>query len=172
MGITFQMLNRAGFGAAPEEVETLVKQGFDEAVHRIVYYENIPDPLGPPAWLNQPLDLPGLPVGAELQRPKNAPKANPPGAAPPNRAPGAANQASPDREQLRRARQALMRGNRLRIEELRAWWLDRMVRTPRPLEEKMTLFWHGHFATQAIKARIPQLGARYSLLDCIERAGI
>jgi uncharacterized protein (DUF1800 family) len=28
------------------------------------------------------------------------------------------------------------------------WWLDRMVRTQRPLEEKMTLFWHDHFATR------------------------
>lgn len=27
------------------------------------------------------------------------------------------------------------------------WWLDRMIRTPRPLTEKMTLFWHDHFAT-------------------------
>ncbi|HYN50336.1 MAG TPA: DUF1800 domain-containing protein [Thermoleophilaceae bacterium] len=27
------------------------------------------------------------------------------------------------------------------------WWLDRMVRSPRPLQEKMTLFWHDHFAT-------------------------
>lgn len=27
------------------------------------------------------------------------------------------------------------------------WWLDRMVRTNRPLLEKMTLFWHDHFAT-------------------------
>jgi uncharacterized protein (DUF1800 family) len=27
------------------------------------------------------------------------------------------------------------------------WWLDRMVRSRRPLVEKMTLFWHDHFAT-------------------------
>jgi hypothetical protein len=26
------------------------------------------------------------------------------------------------------------------------WWLDRMVRSRRPLVEKMTLFWHDHFA--------------------------
>jgi uncharacterized protein (DUF1800 family) len=26
------------------------------------------------------------------------------------------------------------------------WWIDRMVRTRRPLVEKMTLFWHDHFA--------------------------
>jgi lysophospholipase L1-like esterase len=34
-----------------------------------------------------------------------------------------------------------------KLQELRAWWLDRMVRTDRPLEEKMTLFWHGLFCS-------------------------
>lgn len=28
-----------------------------------------------------------------------------------------------------------------------SWWLDRMVNTPRPMQEKMTLFWHGHFTS-------------------------
>jgi uncharacterized protein (DUF1800 family) len=28
------------------------------------------------------------------------------------------------------------------------WWLDRMVRSQRPLVEKMTIFWHDHFATR------------------------
>jgi uncharacterized protein (DUF1800 family) len=28
------------------------------------------------------------------------------------------------------------------------WWLDRMVRSERPLVEKMTLFWHDHWATR------------------------
>ena len=31
------------------------------------------------------------------------------------------------------------------------WWANRMLNTPRPLEEKMTLFWHGHFACEEIK---------------------
>ncbi len=34
------------------------------------------------------------------------------------------------------------------IQGLRNWWLQRMVESPRPLEEKLTLFWHGHFACQ------------------------
>ncbi|HEY9773815.1 MAG TPA: DUF1800 domain-containing protein [Planktothrix sp.] len=33
------------------------------------------------------------------------------------------------------------------IEDLKHWWLYRMIYTKRPLQEKMTLFWHGHFAT-------------------------
>jgi uncharacterized protein (DUF1800 family) len=31
------------------------------------------------------------------------------------------------------------------------WWLDRMATVPRPLQEKLALFWHGHFATQFSK---------------------
>ena len=35
---------------------------------------------------------------------------------------------------------------------LAEWWGERMVRTNRPLEEKLALFWHGHFATSNAKA--------------------
>jgi uncharacterized protein (DUF1800 family) len=31
--------------------------------------------------------------------------------------------------------------------QLRDWWLYRMLYSPHPLREKMTLFWHNHFAT-------------------------
>jgi uncharacterized protein (DUF1800 family) len=31
--------------------------------------------------------------------------------------------------------------------QARAWWLYRMLYTPHPLREKLTLFWHNHFAT-------------------------
>ncbi len=34
---------------------------------------------------------------------------------------------------------------------LTAWWLYRLSETPAQLREKMTLFWHGHFATGADK---------------------
>src|SRR5688572_17732765 len=33
------------------------------------------------------------------------------------------------------------------IEDARQRWLFRMVHSGRPLQEKMTLFWHNHFAT-------------------------
>jgi uncharacterized protein (DUF1800 family) len=35
--------------------------------------------------------------------------------------------------------------------KLQAWWLDRMATTTTPLQEKLTLFWHGHFATANYK---------------------
>jgi hypothetical protein len=34
------------------------------------------------------------------------------------------------------------------LHRLRLWWIKRLVESPRPLQEKLTLFWHGHFATQ------------------------
>ena len=37
------------------------------------------------------------------------------------------------------------------INSVRQWWLYRMVHTRRPLEEKLTLFWHNHFATSMYK---------------------
>ncbi len=42
-------------------------------------------------------------------------------------------------------------------QELSAGWLYRMVNTPDPLLEKLTLFWHGHFATSAAKVNNPRL---------------
>lgn len=34
-------------------------------------------------------------------------------------------------------------------EALESWWLYRMLFTPAPLRERLTLLWHGHFATSA-----------------------
>ncbi|GAB5442351.1 MAG: hypothetical protein Fues2KO_27000 [Fuerstiella sp.] len=41
--------------------------------------------------------------------------------------------------------------------QLSAWWAYRMLHTPAPLLEKMTLFWHGHFATSAEKVEDAEL---------------
>src|SRR5580765_3839416 len=40
------------------------------------------------------------------------------------------------------------------IEDARQRWLFRMIHTRRPLQEKMTLFWHNHFATGYTKLAI------------------
>lgn len=42
------------------------------------------------------------------------------------------------------------------LDSVKKWWLYRMSHTPRPLEEKMTLFWHGHFATANYKVDNPR----------------
>jgi uncharacterized protein (DUF1800 family) len=43
------------------------------------------------------------------------------------------------------------------IDDVRAWWIYRMIHSQRPLVEKMTLFWHGHFATAVSKVGNPYL---------------
>jgi uncharacterized protein (DUF1800 family) len=43
------------------------------------------------------------------------------------------------------------------IAPLQGWWLQRMVQTARPLEEKMTLFWHGLLTSGLDKAGPAQL---------------
>ncbi len=41
---------------------------------------------------------------------------------------------------------------------LQNWWLNRMLTTPAPLQEKMALFFHGHFTSAAIqKGVVPQM---------------
>ncbi len=37
--------------------------------------------------------------------------------------------------------------------QMRAWWLTRMLYSPHPLREKLTLFWHNHFATSNAKVQ-------------------
>ena len=53
----------------------------------------------------------------------------------------------------REVAQAKRKENFQEVLDLGAWWLDRMRESADPLEEKMTLFWHGHFATSAQKVQ-------------------
>lgn len=46
-----------------------------------------------------------------------------------------------------------LRASRLETDRVAQWWAERMLLSPRPLEEKMALFWHGHFATNEDKVR-------------------
>ena len=46
-----------------------------------------------------------------------------------------------------------LRANAIETQRLTLWWGERMLTTRRPLEEKLTLFWHGHFATGNTKVR-------------------
>ena len=34
------------------------------------------------------------------------------------------------------------------VQAVKMWWVHRMIVSPRPLQEKMTLFWHGHFTSK------------------------
>jgi uncharacterized protein (DUF1800 family) len=55
-------------------------------------------------------------------------------------------------------KQALeMAANKLQQQKLRSlqlWWLNRMLSSPAPLQEKMALYFHGHFTTAAIQKNV------------------
>lgn len=58
-----------------------------------------------------------------------------------------------DADQNALARQAAASGE---LEILQAAWLYRLIHSPHPLRERMTLFWHNHFATS--QAKVGNLG--------------
>jgi uncharacterized protein (DUF1800 family) len=119
------LLNRAGFGGPPAEIEKLVTLGLEGAVAHFVDYEAIPDSTENPAWAKPD------PERAEKLR-------------------SARMAGEGERRKLLREEQ---QSQRQRMLELKGWWLRRMATGPRPFREKMTLFWHGHFATSMEKVR-------------------
>ena len=46
------------------------------------------------------------------------------------------------------------------LTRLQGIWLYRMISTGHPFRERMTLFWHGHFATSQAKVNNPELMQR------------
>jgi uncharacterized protein (DUF1800 family) len=64
---------------------------------------------------------------------------------------------TPDSAAKRQAQQARDQQRRREGAALVEWWLGRMLTTTTPLREKLTLFWHGHFATSIQKVKYPQL---------------
>jgi uncharacterized protein (DUF1800 family) len=48
--------------------------------------------------------------------------------------------------------------------ELKGWWIAEMLATDSPLTERMTLFWHGHFAASVQKVRSPILMQRQNAM--------
>lgn len=72
--------------------------------------------------------------------------------------------ASKYRDMSREEREAELRLNAERSFDLREWWLREMLTTTSPLTEKMTLFWHNHFATSQQKVRYATLMYQQNVL--------
>jgi uncharacterized protein (DUF1800 family) len=123
------LLNRAGFGIPPAAVARLAAMKPDEAVSAFVDYEKFPDVSEAP-----PTDLPQRFSYRELRQ----------------------QVATMTEEEKRKFRQEKQKEAREAMVLLESWWLNRMRTSQRPLEEKLTLFWHGHFATSAEKVKEPQ----------------
>jgi uncharacterized protein (DUF1800 family) len=123
------LLWRAGFGATDEQIRALVAFGLDRAVNHLVDYESIPAEPDAADAFDHNIMRPATP--AENIQLRNA------------RQRGDEDTVA----QYRLQRQRAQRDDRAQMADIRTWWLQRMIQTPRPLEEKLTLFWHGHFAT-------------------------
>ncbi len=141
------LLERTGFGATPEEINAFAKLSPTQAVRRLVRYQRIANPL--PAFEHSGAFDAGLepfatsrPAATELARDT-----------------GQSLGVKVKPEGNRRIQQVAdrylywLRASKLESQRIGYWWANRMLTTRRPLEEKMTLFWHGHFATGDEKVR-------------------
>ncbi len=149
------LARRAGFGAAPDAEARLATLSMNAAVDGFVHFPSTAALAAPPD-LGAPQDLitaafPGLAGGGRMggMRMRGMTAMDAAGMTAP--AAGAAATAAGPSSELRQARQALRKDLRQRSIALQEWWLERMIATPAPLQEKMTLFWHGHFTSTVIQ---------------------
>jgi uncharacterized protein (DUF1800 family) len=137
------LLNRAGFGGTPADVEKLAAMTPAEAVAYFVDYEKIPDPFTAPDWAKA--DPTRAEQYQQVQRMFRADKDSTKTEA----------EKTAEAEKRRQMVQQIQRDQFKNLQEMRFDWLRRMAKGPRPLQEKLTLFWHGHFATSAVKVKDP-----------------
>jgi Protein of unknown function (DUF1800) len=121
------LLNRAGFGGTPDDVKRVVEMGPQNAVDWLL---DFPD-LGAE---EQSPDVPNLSTIADYPKDFNELKKLYLGKTP---------------EEQKALRMKVMMANREAVRATVDWWMRRMVYGQQPLQEKLTLFWHGHFVTSA-----------------------
>ncbi len=142
------LLERAGFGGTPEEIARFAAMTPEAAVDLIVNYEQIADTLPPfehsGIWDEAMLADVDLHLRFDDVMAKAAEVGEVYGEVVREEGP----------RKLQDITDALyykyLSSNR-EWQRVAQWWAERMLTSPRPLEEKMTLFWHGHFATEELK---------------------
>ena len=142
------LLERAGFGGTPEEIRALAAVTPQQAANRLVRYQSVDnsqlrafDPSGifDPGIDPFPPSRPATTDEAKKQGEALGVKVKPGG--------------------NRRMQPVVnkffywLRASRLETDRVAYWWADRMLNSQHPLQEKMALFWHGHFATNEDKVR-------------------
>ncbi|MGH8046435.1 MAG: DUF1800 domain-containing protein [Chthoniobacterales bacterium] len=119
------LLNRAGFGGTPDQIRALHKLGLPAAIETL--FTGYGPQLPAPDWTNAPpASRKDIYLGMDMSM--------------------------SDAEKKEKLKEAI-RQQHDHIAELRTWWLERMRESRQPLLEKMTLFWHGHFATSFVKVK-------------------
>jgi hypothetical protein len=142
------LLERAGFGGTPEEIKKLAAMTPEDALKFLVQYEGVEN-KNVRAFDESGVFDPGVdpfppsrPATTELAKKKGE---------------ALGVKVKPDGN--RRMQPVVnkffywLRASMLETNRIGYWWANRMVATRRPLEEKMALFWHGHFATNEEKVR-------------------
>ena len=124
------LLRRAGFGGTPDEISRLARMRVGDAVESLIHFPSTAS-LPQPDNIFDPYAAGYLPIGRG--------------------GPGGMMMNETSRQQLlmevrRRARDSII--------SLQQWWLQRMLTTPAPLQEKMTFYYHGHFTSAAIQKGI------------------
>ena len=143
------LIERAGFGATPEEIARVAAMTPELAVNSLVNYETID------ASALKPFDESGIwdpgmdpfpPSRAEAVR---RAREHGEGLGEKVLAPGTQRRLQPVVDKFFYS----LTANNIETQRLGLWWANRMIASPRPFEEKLTLFWHGHFATGQNKVR-------------------
>jgi len=142
------LLERAGFGGTPAEIQRLADMTPAQAVRYLVHFQDVdnsqlkpfehsgihdsgiePFPVSRPATTDEARDK-GEALGVKVKTGGNRPM-----------------------QPVVNKFFYWLRASRLETNRAAYWWANRMLTTNHPLEEKMALFWHGHFATNEEKVR-------------------
>ncbi|MBD5654498.1 MAG: DUF1800 domain-containing protein [Candidatus Eremiobacteraeota bacterium] len=127
------LLRRAGFGGSPVDLARFAAQPMPSAVESLVRFPATDALVAEPALVDTVEPGTGMGMRRQFGGGAGVDRTDP--------------SVMAARKELRLARADQNRTNVV-------WWLDRMLATPAPLQEKMTLFLHGHFATAANQKNI------------------
>jgi uncharacterized protein (DUF1800 family) len=144
------LLNRAGFGGSPSEIKTFHSLGRTKAVDSLLNPSEPVDAIAPPEWSRQEKAVEVFrEYREELREATQKAKSMP----------------AFEGSQLKRAVQRkFLRERNALGREAEEWWLAKILATKAPLREKMTLFWHDHFATSFQKVKQPPMLIRQNEL--------
>ena len=159
------LLERTGFGALPHEIGRALALGPQAAVERLVRPWQVPDadvaPFDPSGIPDDGIDPfpPGRPQTTDLAQATG-------------QALGVRVKPSGNRPLQPVVDKFFfwVRASALECNRIAHWWAGRMLRTERPLVERMALFWHGHFATHESKVRDHR--AMHQQLELFQRLGL
>ncbi len=142
------LLERAGFGGPPEEINQLAALTPQQAVERLVNYHTIANGHLPAFDESNIFDPPVEPFPKSRVEAVRIAREN-------GEAMGVTIKPGGDRPLQPVVNRFFywLRADYLEVRRAAQWWANRMLTTQRPLEEKLALFWHGHFATSDTKLR-------------------